>query len=215
MKISYSCLIVVVVIGLGTVTAAPADVKAVAADAAKFTFMGHEYDAGLAREAAEMECADPRIAAWYCLNGGTCFELTNGTRGCHCTAKWTGERCIDRYIKPCEVWGSCTTGREAAVAAEPEVDEEGYIRGLTSEEIMNLPDMPDEEDEETAGMNIDQIIEKANQMGGGGEGSQPLADGTYLVGDIAMTKEQYEEHMAEWKIQEAELIARGEITPDK
>ena len=89
------------------------------------------------------------------------------------------------------------------VAAEPEVDEEGYIRGLTSEEIMNLPDMPDEEDEETAGMTIDQITERANQMGGGGEGSQPLADGTYLVGDIAMTKEQYEEHMAEWKIQEA------------
>ena len=64
-------------------------------------------------------------------------------------------------------------------------------------------------------LSADQIIERANQMGGGGEGSQPLADGTYLVGDIAMTKEQYEEHMAEWKIQEAELIARGEITPDK
>jgi len=46
MKISYLCLIVAVVIGLGTVTAAPADdVKAVAADAAKL--------ASLAREAAD------------------------------------------------------------------------------------------------------------------------------------------------------------------
>jgi len=51
--------------------------------------------------------------------------------------------------------------------------------------------------------------------GGGGGGSQPLADGTYLVGDFAMTKEQYEDRMAEGKIHEAELIARGEITPDK
>merc|ERR1712087_229468 len=61
MKISYSCLIVVVVIGLGTVTAAPADVKAVAADAAKFTFMGHEYDTKLARLAREA-AVDVRLA---------------------------------------------------------------------------------------------------------------------------------------------------------
>merc|ERR1712087_1089800 len=61
MKISYSCLIVVVVIGLGTVTAAPADVKAVAADAAKFTFMGHEYDTKLARLAREA-AVDIRLA---------------------------------------------------------------------------------------------------------------------------------------------------------
>ena len=41
-------------------------------------------------------------------------------------------------------------------------------------------------------------------------------DGTYIVqGDIAMTKEQYEEYMAEWKKQEAELIAKGEMKPDK
>merc|ERR1711970_821029 len=54
MKISYSCLIVAVVIGLGTVTATPADdVKAVAEDAAKL--------AGLVREAA-----DPCQYCAYC-----------------------------------------------------------------------------------------------------------------------------------------------------
>lgn len=99
---------------------------------------------------------------------------------------------------------------------EPEVDEEGYERGLTSEEIMNLPDMPDQEDEETAGMTIDEIIERANHMGRGNHAEVENPDGPYIVqGDIAMTKEQYEEHMAEWKVQEAELIAKGIIKPDK
>merc|ERR1712055_476798 len=63
MKISYSCLIVAVVIGLGTVTATPADdVKAVAEDAAKLA--DSEYDAklaGLVREAA-----DPCQYCAYC-----------------------------------------------------------------------------------------------------------------------------------------------------
>jgi len=57
MKISYSCLIVAVVIGLGTVTATPADdVKAVEADAADAAKLAdYENDAksaGLVREAA-------------------------------------------------------------------------------------------------------------------------------------------------------------------
>ena len=138
---------------------------------------------------------------------------------------------------------------------------------------MNLPDMPDQEDEETAGMTIgksrfisesalwslsttsvllqtnciivnynrnhnhvqlyillpclyhryninvflaDEIIERANHMGRGNHAEVENPDGPYIVqGDIAMTKEQYEEHMAEWKVQEAELIAKGIIKPDK
>jgi len=45
MKISYLCLIVAIVIGLGTVTATPADnVKAVAADAEKFGMFGMDGD---------------------------------------------------------------------------------------------------------------------------------------------------------------------------
>jgi len=105
--------------------------------------------------------------------------------------------------------------KEGAVRAESEVEGD-YVRGLTSEEIMNLPDMPDEEDPETAGMTIDQIIERANQMGRGSHGHTQNPDEPYIVqGDIAMTKEQYEEHMAEWKKQEAELIAKGEIKPGK
>jgi len=107
-----------------------------------------------------------------------------------------------------------------AMAEKPkgEPEEEGYIKGLSSEEIMNLPDMPDEEDEETANMTIDEIIERANKMGQGSGGARSgAADGSpYIVqGDIAMTKEQYDEYMAEWKKQEAELIAKGEIKPDK
>merc|ERR1712055_145195 len=89
MKISYSCLIVAVVIGLGTVTADPADhVKAVAAD---------EYDAKLARlvrEAAGTSDCDtcpnaPRPKCGKCEALGTredacgcktyvCCELQNG-----------------------------------------------------------------------------------------------------------------------------------------
>ena len=37
-------------------------------------------------------------------------------------------------------------------------EEEGYVKGLTAEEIMNLPDMPDEEDEETKGMTIGMFL---------------------------------------------------------
>jgi len=98
-----------------------------------------------------------------------------------------------------------------------EEEEEGFVRGLTSDEIMNLPDLPDEDDE-TAGMTIDEIIERANQRSRATEGAgvRESEDGTYIVqGDIAMTKEQYEEHMAEWEKQKAELIARGEMKPDK
>merc|ERR1712087_190587 len=68
MKISYSCLIVAVVIGLGTVTAAPVDdVKAVAADAAKL--------ASLAREAADGgwgTMCDPSFCRHCCLCGIKC-----------------------------------------------------------------------------------------------------------------------------------------------
>jgi len=100
--------------------------------------------------------------------------------------------------------------------AEPELDEEGYVRGLTSEEIMNLPPLEDDEDEETAGMTIDEIIERANQRGNANQSEEGNIDGPYIVqGDIAMTKEEYEEHMAEWEKQKAELIAKGEMQPDK
>jgi len=118
---------------------------------------------------------------------------------------------IQVFLSPC------------AMAEKPkeqpvEEEEEGYVRGLTSEEIMNLPDLPDEDDE-TAGMTIDEIIERANQRSRAMEGDGGVHesdDGTYIVqGDIAMTKEQYEEYMAEWKKQEAELIAKGEMKPDK
>merc|ERR1712212_1178048 len=62
MKISYSCLIVAVVIGLGTVTAAPAgDVKAVAEDAAKLADSEYDYDSG--------NCADCPKCAKSCPNG--------------------------------------------------------------------------------------------------------------------------------------------------
>ena len=65
----------------------------------------------------------------------------------------------------------------------------------------------------------DEIIERANQRSRAMEGDGGVHesdDGTYIVqGDIAMTKEQYEEYMAEWKKQEAELIAKGEMKPDK
>ena len=44
------------------------------------------------------------------------------------------------------------------LAAGPELDEEGYVKGLTAEEIMNLPDLPDEEDEETAGLTIGKFV---------------------------------------------------------
>ena len=59
-----------------------------------------------------MECADdPRIAliaAEHCRNGGTCFEKNfDGKAHCHCTAEWTGERCEERYIKPCVIGGYC------------------------------------------------------------------------------------------------------------
>ena len=64
-------------------------------------------------------------------------------------------------------------------------------------------------------LSLDQIIERANQMGRG-QSADAGGDAPYIVqGDIAMTKEQYEEYMAEWKKQEAELIAKGEIKPDK
>lgn len=98
----------------------------------------------------------------------------------------------------------------------PEEEEDGqYIKGLTAEEIMNLPDISDDEDDETRGMTMDEIIERANQMGQG-RSADAGGDAPYIVqGDIAMTKEQYEEYMAEWKKQEAELIAKGEIKPDK
>jgi len=97
----------------------------------------------------------------------------------------------------------------------PEEEDGQYIKGLTAEEIMNLPDISDDEDEETAGMTMDEIIERANQMGQG-RSADAGGDAPYIVqGDIAMTKEQYEEYMAEWKKQEAELIAKGEIKPDK
>ena len=33
-------------------------------------------------------------------------------------------------------------------------EEEGYVKGLTAEEIMNLPDIPDDEDDETKDMTI-------------------------------------------------------------
>lgn len=61
----------------------------------------------------EMECADPTLAAHYCLNGGTCFEYENGlAEHCHCTAEWTGRRCMDRFIKSCPgLAGSCLTGK--------------------------------------------------------------------------------------------------------
>merc|ERR1712212_289929 len=62
MKISYSCLIVAVVIGLGTVTAAPAgDVKAAAEDAAKLADSEYDYDSG--------NCADCPKCAKSCPNG--------------------------------------------------------------------------------------------------------------------------------------------------
>jgi len=107
----------------------------------------------------------------------------------------------------------------SAMAEKPQEDqvpeEEGYVKGLTAEEIMNLPDMPDEEDEETKGMTIDEIIERANQKCKGGD-ARHCEEAPYIVqGDIAMTKEQYEEYMADWKKQEAELIAKGEIKPPK
>merc|ERR1712126_41010 len=96
-------------------------------------------------------------------------------------------------------------------------EEEGYVKGLTAEEIMNLPAMPDDEDDETRDMTIDEIIERANQgCRQGPEECHEEEGGPYIVqGDIAMTKEQYEEHMADWKKQEAELIAKGEIKPPK
>merc|ERR1712087_250796 len=80
MKISYSCLIVAVVIGLGTVTAAPADdVKADTADAAKLAF--YENDAKLARlvrEAAECQNGERKYDcnACVCSNGlWACTEM--------------------------------------------------------------------------------------------------------------------------------------------
>jgi len=76
MKISYSCLIVAVVIGLGTVTAAPADdAKAVAADAAKFTD----------REAAD----EGRQMAVLC-NPGFCEYCRKCTNEC-----WNCKACKD------------------------------------------------------------------------------------------------------------------------
>merc|ERR1719259_1566252 len=72
-----------------------------------------------------------------------------------------------------------------------------------------------EEDQVTKGMTIDEIIERANQKCQGG-GGRHCEEAPYIVqGDIAMTKEQYEEYMADWKKQEAELIAKGEIKPPK
>jgi len=48
------------------------------------------------------------------------------------------------------------SAKSLPVAAEPKVDKERYIRRLpTSEEILNLPNMSDEEDEKTAGMTIE------------------------------------------------------------
>jgi len=84
MKISYSCLIVAVVIGLGTVTATPADdVKAVEADAADAAKLAdYENDAklaGLVRgrfEAAEC-CTEPSCRSYRgkiarTISGKTC-----------------------------------------------------------------------------------------------------------------------------------------------
>ena len=62
----------------------------------------------------------------------------------------------------------------------------------------------------------DEIIERANQRGNANQSEEGNIDGPYIVqGDIAMTKEEYEEHMAEWEKQKAELIAKGEMQPDK
>jgi hypothetical protein len=70
---------------------------------------------------------------------------------------------------------------------------------LMAEEIMNLPDYEPGEDEETEGMITNEIIERANQRYDaihGNSGSQE--DGTYIVkGDIAMTKEEYEQYTVE------------------
>jgi len=70
----------------------------------------HRYDVGVSCQA--MECADPLIAAEYCHNGGTCFEMSGNGRGygCHCTAEWTGERCEVGYL-PCELRENCTTDK--------------------------------------------------------------------------------------------------------
>jgi len=97
MKISYSCLIVAVVIGLGTVTAAPADVvKAVAADAAKLA--DYENDtkmARLVREAAEQrsepECREGDKKMDDCCSW-QCSSL------CHCPLHW---RCNTRRTSHC------------------------------------------------------------------------------------------------------------------
>ena len=63
----------------------------------------------------------------------------------------------------------------------------------------------------------DEIIERANKgCHRGAVEERCEEEGPYIVqGDIAMTKEQYEEYMADWKKQEAELIAKGEIKPPK
>jgi len=66
-------------------------------------------------------------------------------------------------------------------------EEPDFEAGLTSEQIMNM-NFETTEDPETAGMTIDQIIERAS--GGMRDGDQ--GEGTYRVGDIMMTKEDYE-----------------------
>lgn len=99
---------------------------------------------------------------------------------------------------------------------EQEDEDEGYDpNALTAEQIMNLPDYEPDEDDDTEGMTIDEIMERANQRSDAMYGnSGPQEDGTYIVqGDIAMTKEDYEQYMADWKVEEAKLIAEGKINP--
>jgi len=107
MKISYSCLIVAVVIGLGTVTATPADnVKAVEADAADAAKLAdYENDAklaGLVREAADIdECLSNPCDHGTCIDGIDQYT-------CECQSGYEGEMC-DENIDEC-LSNSCDNG---------------------------------------------------------------------------------------------------------
>jgi len=107
MKISNSYLIVAVVIGLGAVTAAPADdAKAVAADAAKFTFMGHEYDAKLARLARE--AADEGRQMTVLCEPGFCSHCEKCAKDC----PMGRPRDSESLREHCEHCGTCNSCKE-------------------------------------------------------------------------------------------------------
>ena len=86
-----------------------------------------------------------------------------------------------------------------------------------SNDIVFNGTMSDDEPCGTCSLLTDEIIERANKgCHRGAVEERCEEEGPYIVqGDIAMTKEQYEEYMADWKKQEAELIAKGEIKPPK